>query len=117
MGWDFKFDPVTKDTISDGNGSISLTDASDTAVMLQLDCDFAAWWGDKDAGSLLRNLRAFGAKPEISVPAEAKRALRVLEDRGVISGVEATAERVVGRVNLNTLCRDTRTGRTIKVSR
>lgn len=117
MAWDFKFDPITKDTIRDGKGSIELTEAADTMAMHQLELHHAAWWGRRNIGSTLHNLRAFGNRPEISVPAEAKRALGVLEARGRISNIEVAAERSVtpGRVNLMTRSQDTRTGRTIKV--
>ena len=117
MAWDFAFDPKTKDTIPNGNGGIMLTQGADTAIQLQLDCEFAAWWGDPQAGSKFHNLKAFGPTPEIAAQAEAIRALGVLADRGRISNVTAIAERsteIPGRVKLLTTSRDTRTGRTIK---
>lgn len=116
MAWDFKFDPKTHDTISDGKGSIERTEAADTMAMHQFAIHFATWWGGRGIGSTLHNLRAFGNRPEVSVPAEAKRALGVLEARGRISNIEVQAERPSsGRVNLATRFHDTRTGRIAKV--
>lgn len=117
MAWDFAFSTETKDTISDGKGGIVLTDGAETQIQLQFDCDFAAWWGDGEAGSKLRNLKGFGSAPEVAVQAEALRALGVLADRGVIGNVTAVAQRsadIPGRVRLVTTSRDTRTGRTIR---
>lgn len=116
MAWDLAFNPQTKDTVPDGKGGIVLTDGAETQVQLQFDCEYAAWWGDPQAGSKLRNFKVLGDDP-IAIQAEAARALGVLADRGVISNVTATAEHssvVPGRVLLKTSSRDSRTGRTIK---
>jgi hypothetical protein len=113
MGWDFSFDPQTKDTIPDGRGSIKLTYGAETQVRLQFECEFAAWWGDHRAG--VRSFKALGDNPN-AIANDRLRALKVLADAGVISNPTAIAERsteVTGRVKLLTTARDTRTGRTI----
>ncbi len=117
MAWDIALDPVTKDTIPDGNGGIVLTEGAETQVQLQFDSVFAAWWGDPRAG--VRSFKAIGDNPA-AVQAEYLRALRVLESAGVISNPTALAERSVevpGRIKLLTTSRDSRTGRTIKAAR
>jgi len=117
MGWDIKFDPVTRDVISDGKGSIERTTAADTLVMHQISIHFGKWWGSKKIGSKLHDLRAFGRNPEVSVPAEAKRALGVLEESGRIAAIEVVSERPnAGRVQLLTRFRDSRLGRVVKIT-
>jgi phage gp46-like protein len=117
MAWDFKFDPVTRDTISDGKGSIVLTDAADTMVMHQYAIHFATWWGGRNIGSNLHDLKRFTGKPEISVPAEAARAARVIEERGRIANVQVQALRPSpGRVNLATSFQDVKQGRAVKIT-
>lgn len=112
MGWDFAFDPKTKDTIPDGKGGVTLTNGADTKVQLQFECELGAWWGDARAGSKLRRLTEPNA-----IQAEAMRALNVLASDGDISNPTATATpspSIPGRVNLLTSSRDSRTGRAIK---
>lgn len=115
MAWDLVFDQLTKDTIPDGSGSIVTTETAETQVMLQFDSEFAAWWGDQQAGSKIGRLIALGAGPA-AIQAEATRALNVLASRGVIDLVSASAEEsaeVRGRIRLQTTCRDA-TGRVLK---
>lgn len=116
MAWDFRFDPLTRDLVI-VKGSPVLTEAADTMVFHQLSIHFNAWWGAPKLGSSLHDLRAFGSRPEVAVPDEARRALKVVADRGRIAQVLARAEKPsAGRVNCETICRDVRTNTTIRTT-
>lgn len=111
-----KFDPITQDLISDGAGSIKTTTTAETAVLHQLLCHYGEWWGDADAGSRLHDLELFASNPEALIADEAKRALRVLEELGLITDVTVkAAETRPGRVEVQTSFRDTKTGSAVEV--
>jgi hypothetical protein len=113
MAWDFKFDPVTKDLVV-VNGTPQLTEAADTMVMHQDWIHFGDYWGGPHLGSLFWNLRAFGPKPEVSVPAEGMRSLKVVAARGAIAGIEvAVLAEGQGRITLARRFRDVRTNTTV----
>ncbi len=117
MAWDLRFDPVTRDLVSDGAGSVERTNSADTMVMHQLAIHYRKWWGGPDLGAQIYDLKKFGRKPEISIAAEAKRALGVVEQRGRISNIDVKTEAPnQGRINLSTQFQDIRIGRVTKTS-
>lgn len=111
---DFKFDPVTRDLIPDGKGWFQTTPHADTMIQLQLSCHADECWQDDNLGSFLHDLKRFQAKPEILLPDEASRALKVLQARGRIQIIDINAVTVnPGRVDVATKSRDTSTGQVI----
>lgn len=113
MAWDLKFDPVTKDLVV-VNGTPQLTEAADTMVQHQDWMHFGEWWGGPLLGSKLWNLRAFGARPEVSIPDEGMRALKVIQARGRIAAISVAAEvQGQGRIALARKFRDVRTNTTV----
>ncbi len=117
MAWDFKFSPTTRDLIRDDAGSVERTHSADTMVMHQLAIRYRSWWGGPELGTTLGNLKRFGRNPELSILAEAKRALEVVQKRGRISNLQVKTEAPnQGRVNLATQFQDVRMGRVTKTS-
>lgn len=111
---DFQFDPVTRDLIPDGKGWFVTTPHADTKLQLQLGCYADKCWHDEELGSFLYDLKRFQAKPEILLPDEATRSLKVLQSRGDIQIIEVTAVTVnPNRVDVATKSRDTSTGQLI----
>jgi len=113
MPLDLKFDPITKDLVSDGKGSYVRTPNADTMLMHQMLCHYGDCWHDENLGSRLHDLKFLQADPAKLGAEEARRALKVLQARGRISDVEAKAEvpkGQPGRVNIVTSARDTSTG-------
>lgn len=112
MPTDFKFDPVTRDIISDGKGSFVQTETAETTVLHQLTCLANASWHDENLGTKLVDLQAYPQNaPAKWALDEAKRALGVLVSRGRIANVEvATEEHPGGRIAIATQFRDVSTG-------
>lgn len=112
MPADFKFDPVTRDIVSDGKGSFVQTTTAETTVLHQMTCLAGASWHDENLGTKLVDLQAFPQNdPATWAVDEAKRALGVLVSRGRIANVEAIAEEQPGgRVAIATSMQDVSTG-------
>lgn len=112
-----KFDPVTQDLVDDGAGSIVTTSTSETAVLHQVLCHLEEWWGDAEAGSRLHRLDLFASDPEVLIAAEARRALTVLEERGLITDLDVqAAETAAGRIEVRTSFRDVKTGSAVELA-
>lgn len=113
MAWSWKFDPTTLDLVPDGKGSFQRTDQADSAVMHQLLCHYAKFWGAPEFGSKLYDLNAFQRDPKTLAALEAKRALGRLVDRGRIANLEVTSDATRGRVVVATRFRDASTGQLV----
>jgi phage gp46-like protein len=114
MSKSFKFDPVTRDVIRNGNGWFTMTPNQDTTVMHQLSCHAGKCWHDPKLGSRLHDVKSFGNKPLEAATMRAQESLDVLVERGRISNVEIIAEIPrPGRVNVATKFRDTKTGQLV----
>lgn len=89
---DMTIDPATLDFVDTDDGGWEETDSSTTAVLCQLESDYAKWWGDPRAGSRIRELMQNdeGTPVEaVQLRDEAQRALQVLVNDGVLSELAA----------------------------
>jgi hypothetical protein len=115
MAWDMKFSPETRDLIRDSRGSVETTQTAATMVMHQLDIHYRKWAAAPEIGSMIHDLKSFGNRPEVAVPAEYRRALGVVEARGRIDNVSVDSDAPnQGRVNIAAEFRDVRSGRILK---
>ena len=111
MPKDFAFDPITGDLIPDGKGWFQTTPHADTQLQLQMLCHADQCWQDDQLGSFFYGLKRFQAKPEVMLPDEASRALKILQSRGRLAIIDIQAvTRGPGRVDVATKTRDTSTG-------
>jgi phage gp46-like protein len=94
MATDQRIDPSTRDYIDLPNGDWEEVDDSSTAVMIQLDADEGAWWGDPLSGSqigaLMRYTQGEGITTAETIRDAARRALNALAAVGMISDVATT---------------------------
>lgn len=117
MPWDFKFDPVTKDFISDGAGSYVTTQNADTMVMHQFLCEYPLCWHDENLGSRLADMQYLQPDPQARAEADAKRSLNVLQSRGRVANIEVDVQmESPSRVDIATRFRDTSSGQVVTTS-
>lgn len=106
---DFTTDPVTLDLVDADDGWFGEDETANSAVLCQLTHERDEWPGDPTAGQSFRAGLALGDTEDAEqfMVIEAERALGVLEDDGLISNIEARAERQGGgRMALETSHRD-----------
>lgn len=116
MSKSLKYDPLTRDLIKNGKGWFEKTSSAETTVMHQVLVHADGAWHDPQLGSFLHDLKRFQGRPQVSAPAELRRALNVLAARGRISNIEVTAEKSKpGRVFVISKCRDTSTGQIVSL--
>lgn len=114
MPFDRKFDPVTQDFVRDGRGGYERTATAETSVLNQLLAHRGECWHDPELGSDLHDLEALQADPAALAGASARTALERLERLGRITAIEVEAsEPAVGRVRVDTKCRDTSTSQVV----
>ncbi len=111
-------DPVTKDFVSDGRGSLALSAGAETAVLHALEILLGEDWYLPGDGSKLNDAQAFSGATDDMFAAELRRALAVLEQRGRISDVHVvvTSSRP-SRRDVTIYYTDAQSGRAITVQR
>ena len=111
-------DPVTKDFISDGRGSLALSAGAETAVLHALEIRLGDDWYLPGDGSKLNDTQAFSGATNDMFAAEIHRALAVLVLRGRISDVEVVVTSPKpGRRDVTIYYTDAQSGRAITVQR
>lgn len=106
---DFTTDPATLDLVDSDDGWFEEDETASSAVVCQLTHELDEWVGDPTAGQRFKAGIALGDTEDAEqfLVVEAERALGVLEDEGLISNIEARAERQGGgRIALETTHRD-----------
>lgn len=85
-GLDLVFDPITLDLIDALDGGFVESTDSRSAVMMQMESEYLAWWGDPFSGSRIADMIS-GEDPAdiVDVRDEALRVLQPLVTDGIIS--------------------------------
>lgn len=90
---DLVFDPISEDLIDAPDGSFVESTDSRTAVLLQMESTFLAWWGDPFSGSRIAELLSGDEPGDINdVRDEALRVLQPLVTDGILSDLTVTLD-------------------------
>jgi hypothetical protein len=115
---DLVFDPKTRDLIDAPDGGFVEGTDSRTAVLWQIECIAAAWWGSPPDGSRVRAIIS-GDEPATAedLRDEILRALQALVEEGIISELQVTLDTDEnGHVVIAVNYRDRSSGRLVDLS-
>ena len=92
-GLDLVFDPITRDLIDATDGGFVESTDSRTAVLLQMESEYLAWWGDPFSGSRIADMLSGEDPADINdVRDEVLRVLQPLVTDGILSDLTVTLD-------------------------